>query len=512
MRLVPRWREGGLAQPRDIDSGDDVGHRVDRIERAFQAELTSSMSLNVRGTAVAAVSAIAILLLAEFSTTWLDDSRWKLPPEADLAMKIMLPAGVGLLALCIVLSIVAVWPKRRWGTTQRDRLDRLGAGDAAAEARLLLQMVESQRVVNERRSFLLRITAVPLAIALVAIAGQCLVFAFWANPRTAVRGDAPEEVKADDATGLPSPEEQARLAGEYAPRVHLHPKERFGPIDPLDFLRGSRLVWRERRASTQVAGRGKVDPARLGRDCGGNCYRHEGYLARELTRPFQPSKDRPRALEESRGFALEPDGEARRGRSGRNLTVPMLWEFRKTSKEVLITYWFYYGYSRPNDPRAELVSDLASHDGDWENVDVALEPDHFDRPLAIYFYGHGDPKRRAWSQACKLVGQGVDCTSAEPGHPIVYSALSSHASYPEPGRVTVSGKAGTAVDETAEGPVWDTWDEPGGLRPVKGDGWYGFGGAWGRAKQIEGTAGPLGPSRWKLPADPDPGDLASHGP
>lgn len=34
------------------------------------------------------------------------------------------------------------------------------------------------------------------------------------------------------------------------------------------------------------------------------------------------------------------------------------------------------------------------------------------------------------------------------------------------------------------------------------------GGAWGVAGPVGDRTGPLGPSWWKLPADPDPGDLA----
>jgi hypothetical protein len=92
---------------------------------------------------------------------------------------------------------------------------------------------------------------------------------------------------------------------------------------------------------------------------------------------------------------------------------------------------------------------------------------------------------------------------------IVYSALSSHASYEKAGKRQVVGEKGTATDVTQAGRRWATWDQLGGLRRVRDEPWYGFGGAWGRAKDPDGTTGPLGPSQWKLPADPDPGDLRS---
>ena len=507
------WRRGELEQSREIEPAPDLGRRVDRLDRAFQSELTSSMSLNVRGTAVGAASSIAILLLAEFSTTWLDDSRWKLEPEIwDIAMKVLLPVAVVTLALCILLSVVAVWPKRRWANEQKERIQCLNSGATQQEAVLLLAMVEHQRRANERRSRLIRLAAFPLFIALTAVSAQCLIFAFVADPEDPARAGEAEEVPIDDGTGLPSAEDQARLAGVYAPLVYLHRSERYGPIDPTEFLEGSKLVWRKRRGSTTIAKRGTVEAPRLGRGCDrapGGCYRFGDFLARELTRPFQNSRQRAKGLNERRGFALEPNERARLGQAGRDPDVPMLWEFRRAGNRLLITYWFYYGYSRPNDPRAEAVSDLSSHDGDWENVDVALEADA-SKPVGVFFYGHGAPSYRPWTSVCKVGPPGDDCSSELPGHPVVYSALSSHASYPVAGSFEVHGDAGTATDVTAAGWRWESWDRPGGLRPVKAEGWYGFGGAWGRAKQIPGTTGPLGPSRWKLPADPDPGDLASR--
>ena len=41
--------------------------------------------------------------------------------------------------------------------------------------------------------------------------------------------------------------------------------------------------------------------------------------------------------------------------------------------------------------------------------------------------------------------------------------------------------------------------------PATAQSWYGFGGAWGGVSD-GAEPGPLGPSHWKLPADPDPGD------
>ena len=56
-----------------------IERRLDRLQRAFDTELQSNISLNLRGTALAIGSALAILLVAQFSATWLDDNSWEFP-------------------------------------------------------------------------------------------------------------------------------------------------------------------------------------------------------------------------------------------------------------------------------------------------------------------------------------------------------------------------------------------------------------------------------------------------
>jgi hypothetical protein len=511
------WRKTELEKAQELKPEAGLAQRVDRLERAFQAELTSSASLNGRGSALAVGSSLAILLLAEFSATWLDDSEWDLPRFWDTTMlNVLLPASMVALVLCIVLAVRAVWPKRTWADLQKGRVTAMSLGESEDEARALLMMVELQRATNERKARLLRWTAAPLAVAIVAVIAQSMVFAFKAEPVLPPRAGGPEKVQVDDESGLPSREDQALLAATYAPRVWLHRDEKHGPLDPADFIRGSQLVWHERNRKDRVAARGKVDAARLGVSCGsaaGGCYERSGYLAREFTRPYDTSKSRAKGLLAARGFALEPDGDAQRGQARRDPDVPMFWEVRKGAPgELLVNYWFHYGYSLPNNPGAKAVQRAASHDGDWENVEVVLDVTggKTGGPIAVLFYGHGTPLRVAWKDVCKVSLSG-DCASADSNHPVVYSALHSHASYAQAGSRKVHGDAGTATDVTNAGWRWDAWDRLDGLRRAKDEPWFGFGGSWGRAKGIPGTDGPLGPSRWKLPSSPDPGDLASTG-
>ena len=486
----------GAAKPGELAS------RIDSLERTFATEITGSMSLNLRATGLAAGSALGILLLALFMSVWLDDNSWELDDTVRLVMKWLLVGSVVLLLVCVVLSTAAAWPRRGWGRLQRARLKLLAQGERGMEAVLVLEMVEIERASNERKGWLLRRAALPLALALALMVAQGALFVLEANPVDPTRTDVPADPEAVPDVGL-SLERQRELATTYAPRVWLHPDDPYGPIDPLEFVERSALVWHRPNVSLQVEKRTKVNPARLGRLCSDlldGCYEHESYLTRELTRPFHGGPHRPPYLNRGRGFALVPDRAAQRGHTkpADVAKVPMLWDVRRTSRALLVTYWFYFGYSRPYQLLARASGDIAAHDGDWENIEVALDPDG-ERPLRVFFYGHGKPDRVEW-KAMEV---------ADSTHPVVYSARESHASYAKAGSRQVKGDAGTATDHTAPGVRWETWARPDGLRRVRDEPWYGFGGAWGRAKDPDGTTGPLGPSQWKLPKDPDPGDLAS---
>lgn len=52
------WRKGRLEADRDLAAAPDLARRLTRLERAFTSELTSSMSLNIRGTALAVASGL----------------------------------------------------------------------------------------------------------------------------------------------------------------------------------------------------------------------------------------------------------------------------------------------------------------------------------------------------------------------------------------------------------------------------------------------------------------------
>ncbi|MDQ3874232.1 MAG: hypothetical protein M3322_01590 [Actinomycetota bacterium] len=130
--------------------------------------------------------------------------------------------------------------------------------------------------------------------------------------------------------------------------------------------------------------------------------------------------------------------------------------------------------------RALLRDDDVLHEGDWERITVYLDLDDPEgaAPAAVGFYRHSTNTFRNWDAVEKEAGT----------HPVVYSAIGSHASLPTPdfGFIDVGD---------GDGPRWHTWEE---LASIVEQPWYGFGGAWGRVGRVRDSTGPLGPAaHWK---------------
>ncbi len=482
-----------------VDETDDRLERLERLQRAFDQELASSTSLNVRGASLGGFSTLALLLTMLFAAVWLDDSRWEFGGLADAVLRYGFYVVGGGFGLSVVTSLVAIMPRGTWrGDSALDRVDLAARGDAAAEARAVAATLEKQRVRNDGKSRWLQLASLLMAAAVIGVVAQALAFTLGGDvrdQRVAAAGPLP------GLAAVPlDAEQQAQLARRYAPVVWLHSREEYLPTRVASFLKGSRLTWRTRRGRVrQVAGRGAVSARRLGRGCDQGCYSVGGWLAPELTRPFF-GRDRPRDLDLKRGFALDVANPLR---AGEGAAAPMLYELgvRKADDELRITYWFLYAFSVPYLAFREGGRSVVpiSHEGDWENVDVVLGLANA-APRRVEFYGHGRPLRVAWTD--------VERTGGERTHPVVYSARNSHASYPDaaPRRtkdntLCVGTSRLCSVELRDRGTRWAPWERPGGLVDARAQPWYGFGGAWGRAGEVGDATGPLGPSVYKLRND-----------
>ncbi|MDP9135235.1 MAG: hypothetical protein M3N56_10470 [Actinomycetota bacterium] len=437
------------------------------------------MTRELRGVAILVACLIAVLLQGLFATAWLDDASWEISrsdipvlSEASglLAMKIMLVSSGALLLLAMVFAVVSLLTADAWPAT---------------------------------------ISQILLTFAIVVTVGQVAYFAFGASASDRQRLGGPGLVDQIEAR-VPPPADQEKIAEAYAPRVLLHENDRFRPIDPNLFVKRSTLLWRRANGqASEIEPRGAIDPAALGRLCDESlhgCYGAAGYLAREVTRPHH-SRGRPVGLSPERGFVLDPPKSIWTGAKSDPPRTPVFYEFRRSvSGRLHLAYWFFYAYSRPNVDGSEDdkgdVHHSYSHEGDWENVEVVFDADD-GTPVEVLFYAHGSaPARLPWTQVCKVDVD--DCSSPDPGHPIVYSARKSHASYHTAGRWPLEKIfSADVVDVTSRAGIeWDSWGASGRLRPATEQPWYGYGGAWGGATAIPSTTGPLGPGRHKLPLLP----------
>ena len=284
-------------------------------------------------------------------------------------------------------------------------------------------------------------------------------------------------------------------AGRYAPEVRLPGDENLFPVSPDGFIAHSDLVWYGCGRSARER-QGGVDPARLG-VAARDPYRsppywsqksgagHRGcppadaasqtvtFAAGAWTRPYgvhHHARPEPLVAFPANGFALDLHDEFRRGNHdlGR---VPVTYQRGRTSSGSYITYWLFYAYNSKND-------DL--HEGDWERISVRFGRHR--KPRQVAYYAHaGSPRICSWDQVERV----------DKRHPVVFSAIGSHASYPRAGEFSI-GSGGGVDQADGGGPRWDTWRS--GVRTARQP-WYGFGGAWGDRGHDGTTTGPPGPGQ-----------------
>jgi PKD repeat protein len=267
---------------------------------------------------------------------------------------------------------------------------------------------------------------------------------------------------------------------DFAPEVRLHPDEDHFPMNPSTFIANSHLEWAHDAFCADDYEVRRVSANRLGsggykhREASGDRCRHFGssYGSDQYTRPFDAGKPGREPIANEEGFFLDFD-ESTEPTSFAQVPV---WTEQANN---VVTYWFFYGRSVP---RANGVGLPAQHEGDWEHVNVELNGNGV--PERVWYYAHLEPPNK--------LSYSTQIARSDFLHPVVYSARDAHASYSDAGTSPVCNALGCLDDERADGGgVWRTWLD---VRPAVGQGWYGFGGAWGEKGEFSDTTGPLGPS------------------
>jgi hypothetical protein len=255
----------------------------------------------------------------------------------------------------------------------------------------------------------------------------------------------------------------AATAARFAPLVRLAKHESLLPMDATRFIERSPLKFDHDRCFDPEPVAESVEPRRLGQG---------GYTHQDAERPTPTRRGTPRCRVHTgaahrtngdpSGFFLDPPVETQRGEG---TAAPVYWEPHKDQGRTAYVYWFFYG---SNDL---LLGN--KHEGDWERIAVRLDGDE---PVAVTFFGHGgDPCTVPWDES-----------ERSDGHPVVYSARGSHASYPITGVRRVNK---IWFDRPSFGSEWRTWLN---ARRVDREPWWGYQGWWGQ-QNGKGFSGPIGP-------------------
>jgi hypothetical protein len=269
----------------------------------------------------------------------------------------------------------------------------------------------------------------------------------------------------------------------YAPVVRLHPDEITFPMDIAAFATHSRLMWNRDHGCDDEMVAENIDPQRIGHRAANPYTAQEAgwpgcdpsghhFPANELTAPGVDGKDH--GLDKEEGFYLDLDDDQRLGAvpAQRHGQVKAAAYHSLSGDRRHITYWFMYGFNQGAPATGTYVD---HHEGEWERITVDLDG----QGLATHV--------RYWQHTCTTPETvPYDAVEQAGTHPVVYSALGSHASFPDIREVPREGLCPLAGpiagqgwgDKTAAGGAeWKTWATD--LRDAADQFWYGFGGAWG---------------------------------
>ena len=287
---------------------------------------------------------------------------------------------------------------------------------------------------------------------------------------TSGEGQAPVLVDADQ-DGLDDGWEQT-LAARFAPQIRLAPSSQ-------DWTRPANVDWYLLRVSMRFNH--------------AHCPDHQVLALGAGTQSNLASQTHPTdnfwcshtsTIESSGGahpeFFLQPSDTATHNGSS-NPADWRVYAHVKPSTQVTggvdIQYWFFYAY--------DFTSVGANHEADWEHVTITADAAG---NFATAWYAQHDGGTRYAAAALTWMGG---------THPVVYSAVGTHASYPSAGSFFVSESG--LYDYTYDGgPQWDAGanlinvGEKG--YPLGGQRFIQYGGRWGEIGNFSFTTGPITPS------------------
>jgi hypothetical protein len=284
---------------------------------------------------------------------------------------------------------------------------------------------------------------------------------------------------------------EQELAETHAPLLHLHPAEKYAPMDPDAFLRCCRL-WRARKnrpvGAFDTQTKTWIETPGTSTLFGVPLELLSGWDA--LNGPDDAAwSRRPHdrvCAKDGEQYAVEHPDARPTTPFDPEQPPPCYYYVQPWKGSTLVSYWLFYGYS-------EFLGGIA-HQGDWEHVSLVVRTDG---TVHSGFFAVHEGKYFVETRDLRF----------RDGRLLAYSAKGRHATWWKEGKHVVGltflqrrgriedivipeGVVPELQDETAAGPVWDLRRN---LRPLDAQAWRRFGGAWGRLGDAPHSTGPLGP-------------------
>lgn len=275
-----------------------------------------------------------------------------------------------------------------------------------------------------------------------------------------------------------------------APVVRFHPEETCFPMDPMEFIRLSRLRHHVKKGPDN--GFNKITGRFEKSDKHGKDYYDIPVASINFYNQVQPGTNRRPKDANSKGQALflqprqnlkgiaRPNGKAPvfyYQRSFGPLTLPTLSARTTAATTIdydLVSYWWFMGYNIT--PKVAKVIG-GNHQGDWEHVTLLIRSNEL---VGCFFSAHEHPPR--FVAADRLAKAGAN------KRVVVYCARGTHASYATPGDY----KLPLGLKDRARG-GGVAWNVSRLLKKLDDQPWKDYAGAWGEVGEFAWTTGPLGP-------------------
>lgn len=237
------------------------------------------------------------------------------------------------------------------------------------------------------------------------------------------------------------------LMRTYAPLIYFHPGEKYYPCSVEWYVQQCSLWQRakhEKEKDKKIKSKGEITQDQIA-TLGGFCEpQAEYYLKPEV------------GSEHYRGQPI----------INKKCTAPCYAHaFKKAEGGIVLQYMFFYAY---NGPTVDLkFVSFGVHQGDWEHIDVHLNPDYTIRD--VFLSAHTAQKAGNYVSPHKLRWH-------EKTHPIIFASRFGHASHKK-----IMKFPDKNLDVTGKGVPWDTQyyivnvDKP-------GQEWIYFRGSWGNSK------------------------------